>query len=518
MTRTRLIVLLVSAALLGVAFLFFRPQAATAPGPAPKVEAAQANNPPKAELPPGVELSDVLKAPRPAGGEWLGLYLIDRKVGYSFTQVERVPGRTDQVRSINEMVFKATVGSKLSERIHREERVYEAKPGGRLLSFVVQQRGDGGEQRLEGTQTAEGMRVVRKRPGLADEVLTLKATPETVEDADQVRVALYRKAPVVGSIMDGMDLESYKVTTTMEPPEERMVRGVKVRLHKAQTISEKEKVPVMAYLTDEGEMVEVQFGPMTARAEPEAVAKRMDRVEVFGLTRIVLPKQLPAEARSVPGRAVMVMTGLPEKFQQDTYRQKFVKLPDGRVEVTLLANPPKPASLKPLPVTDPEGGENLKSTIIVESDNAEIRQLAAKLAGTEKDAYTAAKKIAGWVSANLERAYGVSADRASDVLRQRKGDCTEHSLLTVALLRSAGIPARRVDGVIYMVNEDGVPAFYWHEWVEAYVGEWTQMDPTFDQLVADATHFAVGKEGNAEITPLIGQLKVLEVRDQPTGK
>jgi transglutaminase-like putative cysteine protease len=98
------------------------------------------------------------------------------------------------------------------------------------------------------------------------------------------------------------------------------------------------------------------------------------------------------------------------------------------------------------------------------------------------------------------------------VLRQRKGDCTEHSLLAVSLLRAAGIPARRVDGVVYMVNQDGVPALYWHEWVEAFVGEWTQMDPTFNQVVADATHFGVGLEGNAEITPLIGQLKVTEVK------
>jgi hypothetical protein len=47
--------------------------------------------------------------------------------------------------------------------------------------------------------------------------------------------------------------------------------------------------------------------------------------------------------------------------------------------------------------------------------------------------------------------------------------------------------------------------------VEAYVGEWTQLDPTFQQTVADATHFALGEESSAEITPLIGQLKVVDV-------
>jgi transglutaminase-like putative cysteine protease len=98
------------------------------------------------------------------------------------------------------------------------------------------------------------------------------------------------------------------------------------------------------------------------------------------------------------------------------------------------------------------------------------------------------------------------------VLKTMRGDCTEHSLLTATLLRALGIPARRIDGVVYLKNDDGVPALYWHEWVEAWIGEWVQVDPTFGQDIADATHFAVGEEGNAEIVPLIGTLKVVEVR------
>jgi transglutaminase-like putative cysteine protease len=463
-------------------------------------------------------VSDALKVKRPKGGEWMGLYLMDKKVGYFFTDLALVPGRTDQVLSINQLVFKATVGTKLSERVHREERIYEAKPGGRLLSFVVEQRGDGGDQRLEGLNTPQGLHLIRKRPGLPEEALTLPASQEVVEDADQARVALYRKAKVEGTITDGTDLENYKVTTTVSSPEERLVRGVKVKLSRAETISEKEKVPMVAFVTSQGEMVEVDYGQtMKARSEPEAVAKRLDVVEVFGLTRIVLPKPLPAEARAVPGRAVLVMTGLPEKFQKQSLRQKYAPLPNGQVEVTLSAELPKTENLKPMPLADPEGGANLKATLIVESDNAEIRALAKKLVAGEKSSHVAAKKINEWVARNLVKDYGASADRASDVLRQMRGDCTEHSLLAVALLRAAGIPAKRVDGVVYMMNEDKVPAFYWHEWVEAYVGEWTQMDPTFNQPVADATHFAVGEEGNAEITPLIGQLKVVAVKDQPAA-
>ncbi len=462
--------------------------------------------------PAPAEVSDVLRARRPKGGEYFGLYLMGKKVGFVFTDVGPSPGRPDQVRAVTQYVFKANVGSKVSERRHRETRIYEAKPNGRLLSFTIEQEGDGGNQILEGTATPQGLKVLRKRPNQPNEVLNVAPSKERVEDADQARVALFRNATVEGVITDGTDLESYKVTTTVGEPTTRLIGGVNVKLRKAVTLSEKEKVPVEAFVDEQGRVVEILYGStMRALAEPEHVARRLDQVEVFGLTRVVLPRPLPPEARSVPGKLTLVMTGLPEKFRRDSYRQKFRALEDGKVEVTISAGPPA-ANKRVRPLADPNGGANLKSTIIVEADHPEIQGLAKQILGDEKDAYASAKKIVAWVHQNLTKDYGASADRATDVLRQKRGDCTEHALLAVALLRAAGIPAKRVDGVVYMVNDDQVPALYWHEWVEAYVGEWTQLDPTFGQMVADATHFAVGEEANAEITPLIGQLKVVDVR------
>ncbi|MFL5352169.1 transglutaminase-like domain-containing protein [Archangium sp.] len=493
------------AALLSLALVQCKKQQEPAPRASP--QQAQTQQAP-------ARVSDVLEARRPQGGEYLGLYLVDKKVGYVFQDLGLIPGRNDRVRGINELHFKAQVGSRMSERVHREERIYEAGPGGRLVAFTIEQRGDGGTQTLVGTATPTGISVVRKRPGMPDETVSLPPTTETVEDADQVRVALLRRANVAGSSLDGTDLGTYNLSTTYQPAEERLVSGVKVKVGKAVSVSEKEKVPVTAYVAEEdGRVLELEYGQtMKARAEPEAVAKRLDLVEVFGLTRVVLPRTLPPEAHAIPGEVKLVMENLPPQFQRDTYRQKYQAQADGRVLVTLSARAPEPGKLKPRPLADPEGGRNLKTSIIVESDSPQIRELAAQVVGDEKDAYAAAKKIVSWVAANLQKDYGASADRATDVLRQRKGDCTEHSLLSVSLLRASGIPARRVDGVIYMVNQDGVPALYWHEWVEAFVGEWTQMDPTFNQVVADATHFGVGLEENAEITPLIGALKVVEVK------
>lgn len=485
---------------------------------------------------------DVLKAPRPKGGEYFGLYLVDKKVGYVFQDLTLAPGHPEEAVSTNEIVFKAAVGTKQSERRHKEVRVYQAKPHGKLLRFTIEDHGDGGEQRLEGKASAAGFSIVRTRPGVASETLTIPAVKETVEMADAPRVLLLQPQPLDLVMLDGTDLSHYHVKSTLGPPEERRINGVQVTLRRVVTVSDKDKVPMESLITSEGALVEVSFpgNSLTARAEPQSIATRLDQVEIFGLTRSVLPKAFPADVRKVPNHVTLVMDGLPEKFQRPSFRQSFKKLPGGQVEVTLSAVPVSRATVtRPVKATAALA-PYLESTIVVEAKDRAIQALAKKILAAplevndnsapwvlsadgsslpakvtlpvSRDAYISAKKLVGWVSANMKKDYGASADRATDVLRQLKGDCTEHSLLSEALLRAAGIPAKRVDGVIYLVNADGVPAFYWHEWVEAYVGEWTQLDPTFDEMVADATHLALGEESNAEITPLLGHLKVTAVR------
>lgn len=458
----------------------------------------------------GPPLSDALTVERPKDGEYFGVYLSNQKVGWMFTSI-KLNAAGDQAISLNELHFKAKVGTRVSERVMKETKVFEAKPGGKLLSLRLEQLGDGGDQVLDGLVTKEGLKVIRTRPGMKDETLTLPMPKEVVEDADQARVALKRNAPYEGIITDTTDLKQYPVRTTVGEGETRTLRGVKVKLKKAITISEKEKVPTEAFVDEQGRMLEVHFGPtMAAMREPEDQAKRIDLVEVFALTRVKLPKPPPPEVRRIPGSMTMVMSGLPERFHEQTYRQRFEKLDDKRVAVTLSAAAPTKRQVRPL--ADPNGGKNLENDLVVESAAPEIVKQAKAIVGAEKDAYAASKKIARWVNEHLVKDYGASSDRATDVLKTMRGDCTEHSLLTVALLRAVGIPARRVDGVVYLMNEDQVPALYWHEWVEAFVGEWTQLDPTFGQDVADATHFKVGEEGSAEITPLIGSLVVHDVR------
>src|SRR6185295_14542393 len=76
-------------------------------------------------------VSDVMKVPRPAGGEYFGLYILGKKVGYQFIQVGYVPGGKDKVRMVDNVVMRANVGGRNVERLMSETRVYESKPGGK---------------------------------------------------------------------------------------------------------------------------------------------------------------------------------------------------------------------------------------------------------------------------------------------------------------------------------------------------------------------------------------------------
>jgi hypothetical protein len=454
--------------------------------------------------------SDVLKAVRPAEGEYFGVYLKNQKVGYMFSKITLSTDGTT-LTALNEMHIKAKVGPAEIERHVSDSRRYESKPQGKLLSFTFEQKGDGGDQTLEAKSTSNGLKVVRKRPGKTDEVLIIAASKEVAEDADQPRVALLRNAKIDGTVTDALDLEQYAMRTTVGAPETRTLGGVPVKLRKVTTLSDKEKVPTDVLIDERGRTLSIDFGAtMSARSEAKDVAMRVDAVEIFGLTRVTLPNAPSSTARIVPSTFVFVAKGLPERFQENSERQKFKPLSDGTVEVSVTSFLPKTKKSRPL--IDPNGGVNLKSTIIVESDAPEIKSLAKEIVGNEKDAWTAAKKISTYVNTHLAKAYGISSDRATDVLKLKQGDCTEHSLLTVALMRAAGIPAKRIDGVVYLMNEDKVPALYWHEWVAAYVGEWTQLDPTFGQETADALRFALGEEGGAEITPVIGSMQVVKVQ------
>jgi transglutaminase-like putative cysteine protease len=117
----------------------------------------------------------------------------------------------------------------------------------------------------------------------------------------------------------------------------------------------------------------------------------------------------------------------------------------------------------------------LRPDRFVQSDDATLKAIADSLrAATGTGGWPLARTIAAYVNRHIvHKGMEHGYDSALDVYRTRAGDCTEHSLLTVALLRAAGIPARPAVGLAYGSTEG---AFVGHMWVEAYVDYWRTLD------------------------------------------
>jgi len=154
--------------------------------------------------------------------------------------------------------------------------------------------------------------------------------------------------------------------------------------------------------------------------------------------------------------------------------------------------------------------EHLSSTTFIQSDDPLIITQAKEIVGSERNAVEAVKLIKGWVYNTIEKKPTLSIPSALDVLKMRVGDCNEHATLFVALCRALGIPSTLCVGIVYSQG-----SFYYHAWSEVFVGRWVSVDPTMNQMPADATHIKFvegGLDKQLEIIKLIGVLK-LEVVD-----
>jgi hypothetical protein len=161
--------------------------------------------------------------------------------------------------------------------------------------------------------------------------------------------------------------------------------------------------------------------------------------------------------------------------------QKVAKGKNGKVTVTVEPVSGGKGDKFPYKGTDAEALESLKATAYLQSDNKEIQDLVSHAVGNTKDAAEAVKKIESFVAGFItSKNLSVGYASAAEVAQSRQGDCSEHAVLTAAMCRAAGIPARVVFGVVYVDEFLGHKnVFMGHAWAEAFVGgKWVGLDAT----------------------------------------
>jgi len=123
--------------------------------------------------------------------------------------------------------------------------------------------------------------------------------------------------------------------------------------------------------------------------------------------------------------------------------------------------------------------------------------------------------IGAWcarVSQHIHQAFAYDGEATTvrttveGVLRARAGVCQDFAHLMIAVLRSAGIPARYVSGYIFGGDSRVLGAVASHAWCEAYLPPygWVGFDPTNERLIDD--HFvkvALGRDYR-DVSPVRG--------------
>lgn len=120
-------------------------------------------------------------------------------------------------------------------------------------------------------------------------------------------------------------------------------------------------------------------------------------------------------------------------------------------------------------------------------DSERIRELAGSMISGIEDPWDRSEAIGRWVYGHLGKSMRESFS-ALEALEAGEGECQAHSLLTLALLRSAGITSRFAYGVVYMPDRK---KYLFHTWVEVNVGSWIPMDPTLGRFPAGVDHLTL---------------------------
>ena len=154
---------------------------------------------------------------------------------------------------------------------------------------------------------------------------------------------------------------------------------------------------------------------------------------------------------------------------------------------------PKPGGKLPYAGDDKDLLAAMKPTRYVQSDDKTVVKLAGEAVGDETEPATAARRIEAFVRKHIDKkTLNVGYASAAEVAEAREGDCTEHAVLTAALCRAAGLPAKVAVGVAY-VDRLGARehVFGPHAWTLVWVnGKWVGLDAALPAGF-DAGHIAL---------------------------
>jgi hypothetical protein len=459
---------------------------------------------PAALVPPGhlVTPAAVERVLREGNREqWFGMYLHEKKVGFASVRIDRASG--GRVLWMVSGRLRTGGPDGVTEANFSEQRAYAADPPYGLVE--VRSREDSGAGDVERvyrngadgmvvTQTSEGKPWPERRLPTSRETLIGVLDQSAIEPADVQR----GQSIAIPEFDSGSERDETTSVKVVDVRRERLA-GVETQVAVLTSQSQGEQAVTESAIASGGVTLRASLG---AEIELRSEEKGRAQSDVVGFDMIADAVRID-RALGDPAalRELRLVVGVAPNFAlRDSPNQEVRRRPDGKLDVSIFSRPG-------LPVLPDERAAALETDGTADAGDPAIVELAGKLTAgvAERDRQVA--RLVDWVFENLRKDLSTNLTTASQVLALRTGDCTEHALLFVALARAAGIPAREVSGVVYMGDE--IRRFGWHAWAEVDLGgRWVQVDPSWGEHIANATHLALGVGESSDWVMTIGSLTI----------
>lgn len=435
--------------------------------------------------------------------EWMGIYWDKTKVGYTVSKIKRkLKGYEIFEQALMDLAVMGTPQRIYTQVTSQVDDTFTLKSFEFMLfaNLSMKAKGEvrGNELHLE---ISSGESINRS-------IIPLKEIPYL---SSGLKPLILSEGLVVGkrfrqTLFDPSTMSSTPIEIVVEGKEKVILKDKKIECYRIR--SSFKGITIRSWIDEEGTTIKEE-SPLGLILVKESKADAI--TENWGETK----KDITAASAISVNRAITSYDPSYLKVKLGNINLGEFDLSQGRQQLQgdiLEIFKEKMSGLNPYKIPYAEGNlmKYLDPTTFIQSSNRAIIKKAQEIIGDERDALEVVKLIKGWVYQNIEKKPTLSIPSALDVLKMKVGDCNEHATLFVALCRSVGIPSRLCAGIVY--NQE---SFYYHAWSDVFVGRWISVDPTMNQLPADATHIRFiegGLDKQLEIVKLIGVLK-LEVLD-----
>jgi len=429
--------------------------------------------------------------------EYMAIMMQDQKIGYA-THTRSV----EDGHVITSEEFSITLGRGGQAVAVRSKETYTETESGQPLSFEMTMQTSGVEQKTSGTIQDGKIALSRQVMGAPQD--SVVDWPEGALMPEGMRLAQEQKGLAAGT---QYELLTYRPEMSM-PITVKVVVGNKQKVDllgrvleltevKQTSLMQGQEITITGYVDDNFKALKSSAPMMGMTLEfvscnKEFAMRKDDIVDFLEKLSIASPVQL-INLNSIDSIDYQIVPTTDKELHFPTSSHQSVLSENGKYLVTVKRQTPAEGVTFPYTGDVSEAVEALKPAEYLQSDNKEIIDLARHAIGGTKDTAKAAKQIESFVAGYIQKKdMSVGYASAVEVAQSRQGDCSEHAILTAAMCRAVGIPARIVCGVLYVdsfINQKTI--FAGHMWVEAYIGDrWIGLDAT--RINEDGNCFGFG--------------------------